>query len=135
MAIGWRASMETGAPILDAQRRALVGRADVLLEAIAGGRDRAVVEKALIDFGDYAVRHFSTEEDCYLRGVCPAVRWTGIARAELVEIVAGFRLAFERNGATPAVAEGLECGLSGWVARYIPGPDTALPCVAIAREG
>jgi hemerythrin-like metal-binding protein len=133
MAIGWQASMETGAPVLDAQRRALVEKADLLLDAIVKGADRATVEKALKDFGDYAVRHFSTEEDCHLRGVCPALRWTGVARAELIKIVAEFRVAFERHGATPAVAEDLNCGLSEWVARYIPGPEKVLPCVTVAR--
>jgi hemerythrin-like metal-binding protein len=133
MAIGWQASMEVGAPVLDAQRRALVEKADLLLESIVKGSERATVEKALKDFGDYAVRHFSTEEDCHLRGVCPALRWTGVARAELIKIVSEFRIAFERDGATPAVAEDLNCGLSDWVARYIPGPETVLPCVTGSR--
>jgi len=133
MAIGWQESMATGAPILDAQRRALVERADSLLEAIVKGSDRPTVEKALKDFGDYSVRHFSAEEDCHLRGICPALRWTGVARAELIRIVADFRVAFEREGATPSVAENLTCKLSDWVARYIPGPETVLPCVTAAR--
>jgi hemerythrin-like metal-binding protein len=133
MAIGWQTSMETGARVLDAQRKALVERADVLLDAIVGGQDRAAVEKALKDFGDYSVRHFSAEEDCHLKGICPALRWTGVARSELIRILADFRLAFEREGATPRVAEDLNCKLSDWVARYIPGPETVLPCVTVAR--
>jgi hemerythrin-like metal-binding protein len=133
MAIGWQASMEVGAPVLDAQRRALVERADVLLDAIVMGKDRPTVEKALKDFGDYSVRHFSTEEECHLRGVCPVLQWTGVARAELIKIVAEFRVAFERDGAVPAVAEDLNCSLSDWVARYIPGPAAVLPCVSAAR--
>jgi hemerythrin-like metal-binding protein len=133
MTIGWQASMETGAPVLDAQRRVLVEKADLLLDAIVKGRERDTVERALRDFGDYAVRHFSSEEDCHLRGVCPALRWTGVARAELIKIVSEFRLAFERDGATPSVADDLNCGLSEWVARYIPGPDKILPCVTAAR--
>ena len=91
------------------------------------------MEQALKEFGDYSVRHFSAEEDCHLRGVCPAIRWTGVARAELIRIMADFRLAFERGGAVPAVAEELTCKLSDWVARYIPGPETVLPCVTTAR--
>jgi hemerythrin-like metal-binding protein len=129
MAIGWQVSMETGAPVLDGQRRALVEKADSLLDTIHRGSDRATVEKALRDFGDYSVRHFSMEEDCHLRGMCPAIKWTGVARAELIKIVANFRLSFEREGATPALAESLSCSLSDWVARYIPGPETVLPCV------
>ena len=133
MAIGWQPTMETGATVLDAQRRALVERADALLDAIVRGQDRPTVEKALKEFGDYAVRHFSSEEDCHLRGVCPALRWTGLARAELIKIVSEFRLSFERLGAIPAVADDLNCQLSAWVATYIPGPATELPCVAPAR--
>ena len=133
MSIGWEPSMETGAPLLDAQRRALVERADALVATIETGGDRSRVERALRDFGDYSVRHFSQEEDCHLRGTCPAIKWNGAARAELIQIVAGFRKSFERNGASPALAEDLSCELSGWVARYIPGPVTALPCVTPAR--
>jgi hemerythrin-like metal-binding protein len=134
MSIGWQPSMETGAPLLDAQRRALVERADALVAAIETGSDRAVVERALRDFGDYSVRHFSEEEDCYLRGSCPVIEWTGRARAELIGIVAGFRQSFERGGASPELAEDLSCQLSAWVARYIPGPGaTALPCITGAR--
>jgi hypothetical protein len=43
--------------------------------------------------------------------------------------MAGFRRSFERGGASPKLADDLASELSGWVARYIPGPMTALPCV------
>ena len=128
MSIGWEPSMETGAPLLDAQHRALVERADTLLATIQGG-ERAKIERALREFGDYSVRHFSDEEDCHLRGSCPAIQWNGTARAELIKIVSGFRESYERRGASPALADDLSCELSGWVSRYIPGPITSLPCV------
>jgi hemerythrin-like metal-binding protein len=130
MSIGWEPGMETGAPVLDAQRRALVERADALVAAIETGGDRSSVERALRDFGDYSVRHFSQEEDCHLRGVCPALQWNDAARAELVKILSDFRKAYERLGSGSAVAEDLSCVLAGWVARYIPGPVTALPCAS-----
>lgn len=133
MSIGWEPGMETGAPVLDAQRRALVERADALLATIATGGDRSAVERALRDFGDYSVRHFSEEEDCYLRGTCPALEWNGAARAELIKIVAGFRESYERGGASAQLAEDLSCELSGWVGRYIPGPVVALPCAPSSR--
>jgi hemerythrin-like metal-binding protein len=129
MSIGWKPSMEIGAPTLDAQRRALVERAATLVATIENGADRSTVERALLDFGNYSVRHFSQEADCHLRGVCPAIEWNGAARAELIKTMAGFRESFERDGASPGLAENLSCELSGWVARYIPGPVTALPCV------
>jgi hemerythrin-like metal-binding protein len=133
MSIGWQPSMETGAPLLDAQRRALVERADALVATIVTNADRTSVERALRDFGDYSVRHFSEEEDCAKRGVCPALEWTGKARAELIKIVAGFRESYERRGASSELAESLTCELSEWVGRYIPGPTTKLPCVTPAR--
>lgn len=133
MAIGWEPSMEIGAPQLDAQRRALVERADALVATLVTGGDHSQVERALRDFGDYSVRHFSAEEDCYLRGTCPALEWNGAARAELIKIVAGFRESYERHGASPKLAEDLSCELSGWVARYIPGPVMKLPCVTTQR--
>jgi len=133
MSIGWQPEMAIGAPVLDAQRRALVERADALIAVIESGGDRASVERAMKDFGDYSVRHFSDEEDCQLRGICPALQWNGRARAELVKILANFRRAYERDGAVPIVAEALSGELCGWVARYIPGPNAALPCVTSRR--
>jgi hemerythrin-like metal-binding protein len=133
MSIGWQASMETGAPLLDAQRRALVERADALVATIEAGGDRSAVERALRDFGDYSVRHFSEEEDCHLRGVCPVLPWNGAARAELIKVVSVFRQAYEGSGASRQVAEDLNCELSAWVSRYIPGPSGAPPCVTPAR--
>ena len=101
MTIGWQSGMETGAPLLDAQHRSLVERAAALVATIERGSERPVVERALRDFGDYSVRHFSMDEDCTLRGSCPALEWNGIARAELIRIMAGFRQSYERGGATP----------------------------------
>jgi len=129
MTIGWQASMESGAPLLDAQHRALVERAAALVGTIERGSERSVVEGALRDFGNYSVRHYSLDEDCSLRGSCPALAWNGMARADLIKIMAGFRESFERSGATPDLAESLSCQLSDWVGRYIPGPATMVrPC-------
>ncbi len=135
MTIAWQRSMETGAPLLDAQHRTLVTRANALLAATEAGADRPVVERALRAFGDYAVRHFSQDEDCALRGRCPALEWNGAARAELIRIVAAFRTAYERSGGTSEVAEGLSADLVTWVSRYIPGPEAARrPCVEEATQ-
>jgi hemerythrin-like metal-binding protein len=134
MSIGWQSSMETGAPLLDAQHRTLVGRAASLVAAIEGGWDRTAVERALLDFGDYAVRHFSTEQDCAMGGQCLALEWSGRARADLIKIMAAFRTAYEKSGATSQLAEDLSCQLSDWVARYIPGPaELVRPCVTRTR--
>ena len=134
MSLAWNAAMETGAPVLDAAHRALVERAARLISAIEAGQDRAAVERHLREFGGYVVRHFSMDEDCSLRGNCPALEWNGRARAELIEILAGFRESFERRGSSSAVAEDLSCKLTDWVARYIPGPAGLIrPCVTTAR--
>jgi hemerythrin-like metal-binding protein len=130
MTIGWQPAMATGAPLLDAQHRSLVDRAAVLVGAIERGSDRPVVEGALRSFGDYAVRHFSQDEDCALRGSCPALEWNGRARAELIKIMSAFRRSYEHDGATPKLAESLSCELTEWVERYLPGPASMIrPCV------
>jgi hemerythrin-like metal-binding protein len=130
MTIGWQSSMETGASVVDAQHRALVERARNLVTSIGEGSELPVVERALREFGDYAVRHFSQDEDCAMREACPALEWNAAARAELMGITASFRKSYERAGSTPAVAEDLDRELSSWVSRYIPGPESALrPCV------
>jgi len=133
MGIAWQPSMETGAPLLDAQHRSLVERAAALVAAIEARGETPVVERALREFGDYSVRHFSQEEDCRLRGSCPALQWNGAARADLIKIVAEFRESYEHRGAGPELAADLSCELSGWVARYIPGPAATLPCATSSK--
>lgn len=134
MAIGWQSTMETGAALVDAQHRALVERADRLISLIEARADRPQVERAMREFGDRAVRQFSRDEDCTLRGSCPALEWNGKARAELIGIIAAFRQAYERDGSTETVALQLSDSLCGWVSTYIPGPDAAsLPCVTAAK--
>jgi hemerythrin-like metal-binding protein len=134
MAIGWQSTMETGAPLVDAQHRAFVERADRLVSLIETRAERPAVERAMREFGDFAVRHFSRDEDCTLRGSCPALEWNGMARAEMIRIIAEFRKAYERDGATGIVAGQLSDNLCGWVSKYIPGPDAAsLPCVVAAK--
>jgi hemerythrin-like metal-binding protein len=130
MTIAWQSNMETGASVVDAQHRALVERARVLVGRVGEGSGLPVVERALREFGDYAVRHFSQDEDCALRAACPALEWNAAARAELIGITASFRADYEKNGSTPAVAEALDGKLAEWVSRYIPGPEAAMrPCV------
>jgi hemerythrin len=98
------------------------------------GAERAAVEHAMREFGDYAVRHFSRDEECTLRGSCPALEWNGMARAEMIRIIADFRRAYETEGATATVAGQLSDNLCGWVSKYIPGPDAgSLPCVVAAQ--
>jgi hemerythrin-like metal-binding protein len=134
MAIRWQSTMETGAALLDAQHRAFVERADRLVSLLEAQAERSEVERAMREFGDYAVRHFSRDEDCSLRGACPALEWNGMARAEMIRIIADFRAAYEHDGATQTVAGRLSDELCGWVSKYIPGPDAAsLPCVVAAR--
>jgi hemerythrin-like metal-binding protein len=134
MAIGWQSTMETGAALVDAQHRAFVERADRLISMIEAGAERSAVERAMREFGDYAVRHFSRDEECALRGSCPALEWNGMARAEMIQIIGDFRRAYERDGATEIVAGQLSDNLCGWVSKYIPGPEAAsLPCVVAAK--
>jgi hemerythrin-like metal-binding protein len=135
VSIGWQPTMETGAPLLDARHRALVEHAASLVATIEAGQDRQSVERAMLDFGDYAVRHFSTETDCSFGGQCPALEWSGRARADLIRVLASFRAAYEKSGTTPQLAEDLSCRLSDWVGTYIPGPDGLVrPCVTLAAR-
>ncbi|HEX7544441.1 MAG TPA: hemerythrin domain-containing protein [Candidatus Limnocylindrales bacterium] len=134
MAIGWQSSMETGAALVDAQHRAFVERADRLISVIEAGAEKTAVERAMREFGDYAVRHFSRDEECALRGSCPVLEWNGIARAEMIKIIGDFRSAYERDGASETVAGQLSDSMCAWVSKYIPGPEAAsLPCVAAAK--
>jgi hemerythrin-like metal-binding protein len=134
MSIAWTAEMTTGAATLDAEHQRLVGRFNALLEAVCEKRETRAIERTLREAGDAAVRHFSRDEDCALRGECPALQQNGEARAEFLRILATFRGDFERTGASPDTAAALERELADWTSRYVPGPGASrLPCVTGAR--
>lgn len=130
MAIAWTPAMATGNDWLDREHRHLVSRLDGLVTAVTAGLDTIAVEARLRGAGDAALRAFSLEQDCPRRDACPAARDGGDARAELMAIMADFRVAYERAGGSRAVGKDLESALAVWVARHVPGPfATTLPCL------
>ena len=81
---------------------------------------------------DAVLRHFTRDEDCAVRARCPAVEMNGEAHAEVIAILARFRLSYERSGAAPESAAELEREIGAWVARYLPGPfGDRLPCIPL----
>lgn len=134
MAIAWHEGMETGGRLLDGKHKRLIARANALLAAVSAEADPRVVEAAMRAFGDYAVRHFSEDEDCAMRGGCPALEWNAAGRAELIAILAAFRKAYERAPEKSVAGAQLETDLRTWISRYLPGPEAASrPCVLTDR--
>jgi hemerythrin-like metal-binding protein len=132
MAIELTPRMATGARTVDDDHRRLVHRANALLATAGEPGDPSRVDRALREFGNAAVRHFSRDEDCTVREACPAVETNGLARAELIAILARFREDFERGGAGEDLAAALETSLGGWIGRYLPPADPRLlPCIAL----
>ena len=132
MAIAWTSEMATGARTLDDDHRRIVDRSNALLAAVAERAAPADVDRALRSLGNAVLRHFTRDEDCAVRARCPAVEMNGEAHAEVIAILARFRLSYERSGAVPESAAELEREIGAWVARYLPGPfGDRLPCIPL----
>lgn len=132
MVIAWTPEMATGARTLDDDHRRIVDRSNALLAAVAERAAPADVDRAIRSLGDTVLRHFTRDEDCAVRGSCPALDLNGEAHAEVIAILARFRLAYERSGAAPESAAEFEREIGAWLARYVPGPfGDRLPCIPL----
>jgi len=100
MTIGWQSGMETGAPLLDAQHRSLVERAAALVATIERGSERRSWSGlcATSATTPSATSRWTRTAPC---AEAAGARVNGIARAELIRILAGFRQSYESGERRP----------------------------------
>jgi hemerythrin len=67
MSVQWTKDLQTDIPEIDSQHKELLSRIDGLIDAWAGGRGLAEVERVLKFLEEYTTKHFKTEEQYMTR--------------------------------------------------------------------
>ena len=128
----WRPELEVGQENMDAEHRALVDALNQLHDAMAEGRGRAEVNRTLAFLRDYAVRHFTSEEELMVRHGFPEAASHFAEHADLISRVSSF-LADHRSGRVQSPEEILAF-LERWLLDHILVQDRELGAF-LARQG
>jgi hemerythrin len=132
--ISWDVSMTTGVESIDNQHKQLINWLNDLLEAMSQGRGRAQLDGLLDKLSEYAVMHFSHEEECMTKYNCPVAAQNVAMHKTFITTFEGFREELERTGPTAHLVVRLEAELMRWLATHIKVTDTQLgPCVKAAK--
>ena len=120
----WRPDLEVGHETMDAEHRTLVEALNRFHDAMAAGRGRAEVDRTLVFLRDYAVGHFTTEEELMVRHGFPDAAAHFAEHADLISRVSGF-LAEHRTGRVRP-AEEMLAFLEAWLLDHILVQDREL---------
>ncbi len=124
------ATMSTGADSVDLQHRKLFDLINLLVHDMQAGKARDDVGMVLGELADYAVTHFSHEEQCMARFSCPAAAQNKAAHAAFVRTLTELQAEFDRQGPTATLAIRMQQELSRWITGHILGIDVRLkPCI------
>jgi hemerythrin len=128
-------TMGTGADSLDAQHRELIAIINRLIEATDAGRARHEVGGILDELALYATTHFTHEEGCMARFVCPVAAYNKVAHAAFVRTFTAMRADFETAGPSAEMAERMRRELAGWIAGHIVSVDANLrSCIPVGTR-
>ena len=126
----WSSAMSTGVEDIDNEHKTLILWVNRLTEAAEKGKAEAEVQQILSFLGTYARRHFTHEEECFLKYACPAGEANRKAHEEFAVHFTKLKDDCLTNGVTPAKVTHLQQALGSWLANHIMKVDTALlPCV------
>ncbi len=128
----WRPELEVGHGTMDAEHRTLVEALNRFHDAMAEGRGQAEVDRTLVFLRDYAVGHFTTEEELMVRHGYPEAAAHFADHADLISRVSSF-LAEHRAGRVRS-AEEMLAFLEDWLLEHILVQDRELGAF-LARRG
>lgn len=131
MPIVWDESMSTGVHSVDNQHKELFAQLDGLREAMHQGKGREKIGQMLDFLGDYAVRHFATEERAMDQQACPAAAENKRAHADFLAKFKTMRGRLDQSGTSPAMVLEMHEFLSRWLVAHIKSIDTKLAGCAV----
>jgi len=130
MALIWDESMSTGVAELDDAHKTLILWVNKLSDAMKSGKGKEEVMSILDFLGNYAQKHFSSEEACMHANRCPTALANKKAHGEFLAYFTKMRGDCETNGVTVSKVLELQGALGNWLRNHIMKIDVALrPCV------
>ncbi len=129
----WSDAFATGVARIDDQHKMLFAMASDFREALDESRGERVYAGLLRSLGLYVATHFSYEEGCMARYVCPVAADNKVAHRKFIGMLEEFNVRFAARGFDADDARGLVDTLEGWLVDHICRIDVKLrPFVAPA---
>ncbi len=122
----WSDEYATGAEEIDGQHKMIFQMAEDFRAALDEGRGEGVYEGLLRSLDLYVRTHFTYEEACMTRYLCPAAQANAEAHGRFVETLTLFKQSYARNGFDRADARNLVDTLDHWMANHIARVDVKL---------
>ena len=131
MALQWDDTMTTGVAEVDEAHRTLIAWINKLADAMKLGQAKPEVLRILNFLGDYATKHFASEESCMHRYSCPTALANKHAHAEFLTYFTKMKKDVETSGATSVTVLDLQNALGDWLKNHIMKVDMGLlACVS-----
>lgn len=122
----WSETYATGVRRIDDQHKMLFAMAADFRDALDESRGERVYAGLLQSLQLYVVSHFSYEEGCMARYVCPVAADNKVAHARFMTILQDFNTRFAARGFDPIDARDLVDTLEGWLTSHICQIDVKL---------
>ena len=122
----WSEAFETGVSRIDTQHKMLFAMAADFRDALDESRGERVYAGLLQSLELYVVSHFSYEEGCMARAVCPVAADNIVAHRRFIGMLEEFNLRYAERGFDAADARNLVDTLEGWLADHICRIDVKL---------
>jgi hemerythrin len=131
MALTWDArTMQTGHDEIDAQHQELIQHLNRFFEMMKKGSANDSLNEFVDFLSQYALWHFSHEEQCMDAYRCPVAAVNKMAHNNFIRIFRGYRSRLVKEGPTTALVIEVQREVSKWVRNHLVRTDTQLrPCV------
>ena len=122
----WTSDMEVGIAEIDKQHANLFDRLNKLVDSMTGGGSERDVNMMIKFLENYVVMHFSIEERFMTETKYPDLAPHKKEHESLIAAIDDFKSAYESQGITPALVDGIEQKVGDWLVNHIGRVDKEL---------
>ena len=128
-------SMETGIQEIDDQHRELINRINTVVKMGEAGKSKEETEETLRFLTEYALQHFSTEDDYMNKCSYPICYLHQGQHAGFVEKFVSIKERYEKSGYSRELSEELNAFLVSWTINHIATSDAAFGRYYLKKMG
>jgi hemerythrin len=134
MALTWNPRFSTGLDWQDAQHQELFKRINALLDSTSSGNSPQVITEILTFLADYAIFHFTAEEQVMEAELLSSYAAHKAAHEEFIHDFQALKEEFLQSGASVTMRLKLQNFLTSWLMAHIGGMDIEMGKAIIAAS-